>query len=75
MARETNMTFERALKKLEQIVHEMEDGQLPLEKAIGKFEEGIRLTRLCTEKLDATEQRIQQLMDENESSQASEGDQ
>ena len=51
------------MKQLEQIVQEMESGDLPLEKAIQKFEEGIRLTRYCTEKLDETEKRVTLLMD------------
>jgi len=55
-------TFEKAMKQLEQIVEELESGYLPLEKAIGKFEEGIRLTRYCTEKLDETEKRVTLLM-------------
>lgn len=55
-------TFEKAMKQLEQIVQELESGDLPLEKAIQKFEEGIRLTRFCTEKLDETEKRVTLLM-------------
>ena len=38
-------TFEQSIKQLEKIVQELEDGDLPLEKAIKKFEEGIKLTR------------------------------
>ena len=41
-------TFEQSMKQLERIVQELEDGELPLEKAIKKFEEGIKLTRLCS---------------------------
>jgi len=59
-------TFERAMKQLEQIVQELESGDLPLEKAIQKFEEGIRLTKFCTEKLDETEKRITMLMEDAE---------
>jgi len=56
-------TFEKAMQQLEQIVQELESGDLPLEKAIRKFEEGIRLTRFCTEKLDETEKRVTLLME------------
>lgn len=55
-------TFESALKKLENIVHEMESGDLPLEKAISKFEEGMQLSKYCSELLDKSEQRIKVLM-------------
>jgi exodeoxyribonuclease VII small subunit len=51
-------TFEQALLTLEEIVKELEDGELPLEKAIQKFEEGIALSRFCASRLDETEKRI-----------------
>ncbi len=51
-------TFEQAMKQLEQIVQELESGDMPLELAIKKFEEGIQLSRFCTEKLDESEKRI-----------------
>jgi exodeoxyribonuclease VII small subunit len=55
-------TFEQSMKQLEQIVQELEDGDLPLEKAIKKFEEGMKLTKLCSEKLDETEKKISVLL-------------
>ena len=51
-------SFEQALQLLEKIVQELESGDLPLEKAMSKFEEGIQLTRFCSQKLDETEQKI-----------------
>jgi len=51
-------TFEQAMKQLEQIVQELEAGDMPLETAIKKFEEGIQLSKFCTEKLDESEKRI-----------------
>ena len=55
-------TFEQSLKQLERIVQELEDGELPLEKAIKKFEEGIQLTKFCSAKLDETEKKISILL-------------
>jgi exodeoxyribonuclease VII small subunit len=55
-------TFEQSMKQLEQIVRELEDGDLPLEKAIKKFEEGMKLTKLCSAKLDETEKKISVLL-------------
>jgi exodeoxyribonuclease VII small subunit len=56
-------TFEQSMKQLEQIVQELEDGDLPLEKAIKKFEEGIKLTKFCSKKLDETEKKISILLE------------
>ena len=50
------------MKQLERIVQELEDGELPLEKAIKKFEEGIKLTRFCAAKLDETEKKVSVLL-------------
>jgi exodeoxyribonuclease VII small subunit len=62
-----NQTFEKAMNKLEKIVQELESTDLPLEKAIKKFEEGVQLSKFCTEKLDETEKRITILLkDQND---------
>jgi exodeoxyribonuclease VII small subunit len=58
----TKKSFEQAMQQLEKIVQEMESGDLPLEKAVTKFEEGIELTRHCSRILDETEQKINLLM-------------
>ncbi len=58
-------TFEQAMKQIEQIVVDLESGDLPLEKAIKKFEEGIQLSKFCTEKLDETEKKITILMQDS----------
>ncbi len=55
-------TFELAMKQLEQIVQDLESGDMPLEKAIKTFEDGIQLSKFCSEKLDETEKRITILM-------------
>ena len=63
-------TFEQSMKQLERIVQELEGGDLPLEKAIKKFEEGIKLTKLCSEKLDETEKKISVLLKKSEAQMA-----
>ena len=55
-------TIEQAMKQIEQIVQDLESGDMPLEKAIKKFEEGVQLSKFCSEKLDETEKRITILM-------------
>ena len=61
------MSFEEALVKLEEAVAQLEQGEtLTLDESLQAFEEGIRLTRLCREKLDAAELRVQQLIEVDE---------
>jgi exodeoxyribonuclease VII small subunit len=55
------MPFEEALKKLEATVEAMEGGDLPLEKLLERFEEGIRLVKACQAKLEEAELKIQKL--------------
>ena len=50
--------FEQAMKQLEKIVQELESGDMPLEKSIKKFEEGIQLSKFCSHKLDESEKKI-----------------
>lgn len=57
--------FEQSMKQLEQIVAELEAGELPLEQAIKKFEEGMELSRFCSQKLEETERKITLLMQDN----------
>ena len=51
-------TFEQAMETLENIVQELESGDLALEKAMHRFEEGIKLSKFCSGKLDETEKKI-----------------
>jgi exodeoxyribonuclease VII small subunit len=50
--------FEEALKQLEAIVSRLELGDLPLEEALSVFEEGVRLTKLCSQRLNEAERRV-----------------
>jgi len=54
--------FEEALKKLEALVKTMESGDLTLDDSLKAFEEGIRLIRFCTRKLDEAERKIEILL-------------
>jgi exodeoxyribonuclease VII small subunit len=56
-----NLTFEQALSRLEEIVRSLENGQTKLEDSLALYEEGIRLVRLCNERLDGAEQKIKVL--------------
>jgi exodeoxyribonuclease VII small subunit len=52
-------SLESAMQRISEIVSAMEEGNLPLEKLIDSYEEGIALVKDCQEKLDAAEKRIQ----------------
>ena len=54
--------FEEALKKLEALVKTMESGDLTLDDSLKAFEEGIRLIRFCTRKLDEAERKVEILL-------------
>jgi exodeoxyribonuclease VII small subunit len=56
------MTFEAAMKRLEEIVQRLERGELPLEESLSLYEEGIRLSRLCHTRLDEAEGRIEVIL-------------
>ena len=57
--------FEDALAKLEEIVKRMESGELRLEESLKAFEEGIRLVRICSGKLDEAQRRVDLLLQED----------
>jgi len=59
-------SFEASLEALEQIVHQLESGDLPLEKSLELFEDGIRLSRQCQERLTQAERRIEILLRDNQ---------
>jgi len=62
MAAAKKINLEKSLADLEQLVEELESGDLPLDKAMKKFEEGIRLTRGCQAALKDAEQKVQILL-------------
>ncbi len=62
MSAKKTINLEKALTDLEEIVEELESGDLPLEKAMKKFEEGIKLTRNCQAALKDAEQKVEILL-------------
>ncbi len=54
--------FEAALARLEELVKELEQGDLPLEQALKLFEEGIKLSRICNRRLEDAERRVEILL-------------
>ena len=57
--REAELNFEGAMDRLEKIVEQMESGKLPLEDVIVRYEEGMKLVKICRERLAKAEQKIE----------------
>ncbi len=60
--KENEKTFEQSLKRLEEIVERMEGGALSLDESLALFEEGIGLSRSCSNRLNDAEGRIQKMV-------------
>ena len=58
--------FEDAMKRLEDIVEDLENGELPLEDSLKAFEEGMKLLTFCSDKLDEVEKRVAVLVKESD---------
>lgn len=58
--------FEKSLEELENIVERLDSDDLDLDKALSLFEEGIKLSRFCSQKLDAAEKKIGILLRDDE---------
>ncbi len=63
---EKKLTFESALKNLEEIVLKMEEGEISLDQSLQKFEEGIELVKYCEKSLQEADGRIEKLMKDSE---------
>jgi exodeoxyribonuclease VII small subunit len=59
------VSFEEAMDKLEGIVEQLEGGDVPLEKAIELFQDGMKMAHLCSGKLEQFEKKIEILIEEN----------
>ena len=65
MTEQIHYPFEASLKKLEELVDQMEGGELSLEDSLKIFEEGIKLTRECQKALKEVEQKVSLLVEKN----------
>lgn len=59
------MTFEQAMKRLEEIVTQLESGDAPLEKSLALFEEGTKLSTFLSKTLDSAEQKVTMIQKQN----------
>jgi exodeoxyribonuclease VII small subunit len=65
MPKAKRIDFEASLGQLEQMVEQMEDGELSLEESLKAFEQGVKLTRECQQALQEAEQKVQLLSEQN----------
>ncbi len=63
--KEDELTFEQSLEELEILVDKLERGQLTLDESLETFETGMKLARVCTEKLTKAERKIEKLIEKN----------
>ena len=54
--------FEEALKRLEKIVNDLEEGNMSLDESLSKYEEGIKLSKICSRQLEAAKSKVELLM-------------
>ncbi|WP_070120721.1 exodeoxyribonuclease VII small subunit [Bacillus marinisedimentorum] len=59
------LTFEQAMEQLESIVNKLEEGDVPLEKAIDYFQEGMKLSKVCNDKLQNVENQMDKIVKED----------
>jgi exodeoxyribonuclease VII small subunit len=66
MSEEKNeLNFEEAMEQLEDLVSKLEEGDVPLEKAIAYFQDGMKLSKICHEKLKNVEDQMAQILNED----------
>lgn len=72
MSKKERPSFEEALSRLEEIVSELEDESISLEDSIKLYEEGIQLSKICTETLEQAELRIEKVHDRHNNNEETE---
>lgn len=61
---ENELSFEEAMVELEKIVEQLEEGDVPLEKAINYYQEGMKLSKVCNDKLMNVQEKMTKIMNE-----------
>ena len=65
MATTKEISFEEKIKKLETIVTELESGEVPLDDAITKYTEAMKLSKECSNKLNEVSEKVNKILSEN----------
>jgi exodeoxyribonuclease VII small subunit len=61
LGKQADLTFEQAIRRLEEIVESLDGGELPLNDALGLFEEGVKLAGMCSAQLEEAQTRLKML--------------
>lgn len=67
MAKEKELNFEENLEKLEELVRDLENGNVPLDDAINKYQEAMKIAKVCDEKLKSAEEAITKIVKDDNS--------
>ncbi len=63
---ESNLNYEKAIEKLEEIVKQLESGGISLEKSLEKFEEGVKLIKYCNKELNRAQKKVEMVVKEGQ---------
>ena len=66
MAKEKELNFEENLEKLEELVRDLENGNVPLDDAINKYQEAMKIAKVCDEKLKNAEEAITKIVKDDD---------
>lgn len=61
-----NMTYEKAITRLENIIQKLENNEIPLEESISLFQEGIELSQYCDQKLKNIQEKVAQIYEDGQ---------
>ncbi|WP_042223495.1 exodeoxyribonuclease VII small subunit [Oceanobacillus manasiensis] len=64
MSDKQELSFEEAMKELENLVEKLEEGDVPLEKAITYYQDGMKLSKICNDKLKNVQEKMTTIMNE-----------
>lgn len=67
MVKEKELNFEENLEKLEELVKDLENGNVPLDDAINKYQEAMKIAKVCDEKLKSAEEAITKIVKDDNS--------
>ena len=65
LEKDTDLSFEDALSRLEEIIHRMEAGDSPLESLVKNYQSGVNLLKLCRSKIELAEVKVKEVTDQD----------
>lgn len=65
LEKDSDLSFEDALSRLEEIIHRMESGDSPLESLVKNYQSGVKLLKICRSKIELAEMKIKEVTDQD----------